>query len=242
MTEDNEGDGLRLGFDVGGYIPGDDGNDGYWAPVSRFQRADGNYATYPHTITDRGKPGYLAVSCDGPRFTNEANSYHDFVKGMFQPAGNRVITSAHLICDATSMWKYGLGAVKPMHMDLKAHLRTGCIKKANSLSELASIIGVDADGLETTVSIYNIDAEKGVDTEFGRGSNIYHRYVGDPANSPNPCMRPMIKSPFYAVEIYAGTLGTAAGLCTDENGQVLTRDGEPVGGLYACGNDMNSIM
>ena len=48
--------------------------------------------------------------------------------------------------------------------------------------------------------------------------------------------------PFYAVEIHAGDLGTAAGLRTSGYGEVLDRDGRPVAGLYACGNDMNSIM
>jgi len=236
------GDGLTLGQQAGGVVPGDDGNDGYWSPVSRFKRADGSEGIYPHTVTDRGKPGFLAVNLDGRRFTNEANSYHDFVKGMFRLSGNRPSTPAYLICDSASLWQYGLGAVKPMHSGLRAHLKSGYVKRAGSLSDLAAQLGVDAGTLEETVAIYNKDAERGVDSLFGRGSNAYHRYMGDPENEPNPCMRPMTKPPFYAVEIHAGTLGTAAGLRTNVHGQVLNSNGSPIGGLYACGNDMNSIM
>jgi len=242
MAEGNTGDGITLGMDVGGFVPGDDGNDGYWSPVSRFKREDGSYAIYPHTVADRGKPGYFAVNKDGRRFTNEANSYHDFVKGMFKPVGNRASTPAWLVCDATSLWKYGLGAVKPMHMGLKAHLKSGYIKKADTLEDLAALIGVDAQGLAETAATYNADAEKGVDSAFGRGGNVYHRYMGDAAVEPNPCMAPLQTPPFYAVELFAGTLGTAAGLKTNQACQVLGRDGQPVDGLYACGNDMNSIM
>ena len=49
-------------------------------------------------------------------------------------------------------------------------------------------------------------------------------------------MRPVERPPFYAIAIYAGDLGTAAGLATDPGGQVLNQSGEPIAGLYACGN------
>lgn len=241
-AEGATGDGLALGMDIGGYVPGDDGNDAYWSPVSRFTRDDGSHGVYPHTVTDRGKPGMLAVNRDGRRFTNEANSYHDFVKGMFGAAGNRPSTPAYLICDRTSLWQYGLGAVKPMNVGLSSHRKSGYVLEARSLEELAARIGVDAEELTRTIETYSRDAEHGVDTLFGRGSNVYHRYTGDPDNLPNPCMRPIKTPPFYAIEIHAGDLGTAAGLRTSGFGEVLRRDGRPVAGLYACGNDMNSIM
>ncbi len=242
MAEGNTGDGINLGMHAGGFVPGDDGNDGYWSPVSRFKREDGSYAIYPHTVADRGKPGFFAVNADGRRFTNEANSYHDFVKGMFKPVGNRASTPAWLVCDQASLWKYGLGAVKPMHMGLKTHLKSGYIKKADTLEELAALIGVDAQGLKETAERYNADAAQGIDNAFGRGGNVYHRYMGDPSVTPNPCMAPLEKPPYYAVELFAGTLGTAAGLKTNRTCQVVGKDGQPVPGLYACGNDMNSIM
>ena len=81
-----------------------------------------------------------------------------------------------------------------------------------------------------------------MDTAFGRGSNAYHKYVGDAANAPNPCMRAIETPPFYAVALYPADLGTAAGLRTSPAGEVLDGAGQPIGGLYACGNDMNSIM
>lgn len=34
----------------------------------------------------------------------------------------------------------------------------------------------------------------------------------------------------------------AAGLVTDASARVLGADGEPIEGLYACGNDMQSVM
>ena len=39
-----------------------------------------------------------------------------------------------------------------------------------------------------------------------------------------------------------GSLGTFAGLRTDAAARVLGRDGAPIPGLFAVGNDMSSIM
>lgn len=238
----NSGDGINLALAVGGGVPDDNASNAFWAPLSHFTRADGSAGVYPHTVTDRGKPGMLAVNQDGRRFTNESNSYHEFVLAMFRSHNNSPSIPCHLICDARSLWQYGLGAVKPMTLRLTQYLRSGYLIKASSLAELAQKIGVDAGHLADTLATYNADAVRGEDSAFGRGSNAYHKYVGDPANQPNPCMRPMEKPPFYAVTLYPGDLGTAAGARTGGNGEVLNRDGDAIPGLYACGNDMNSAM
>ena len=39
-----------------------------------------------------------------------------------------------------------------------------------------------------------------------------------------------------------GDLGTYAGLVTDQHSRVLDTDRQPIGGLYAVGNDIASIM
>ena len=59
-------------------------DNAYWTPASVYRRADGRVVTYPHTVTDRGKPGSLVVNAAGKRFTNEAVSYHRFVQAMLR--------------------------------------------------------------------------------------------------------------------------------------------------------------
>ena len=104
-------------------------DNAYWAPMSRFVRADGTPAIYPHTVTDRGKPGVIAVDRHGQRFTNEAVSYHEFVRAMFRA---RAIP-AFLICDRTAIWKYGLGAVKPFTVAPGSHVSSGYLTRAPSI-------------------------------------------------------------------------------------------------------------
>jgi predicted oxidoreductase len=53
---------------------------------------------------------------------------------------------------------------------------------------------------------------------------------------------PIEQAPFFALRIYPADLGTAIGLRTDRDARVLREDGSAIAGLYACGNDMGSIM
>lgn len=234
----NSGDGLRLGLAAGGCMVEENTNNAYWTPVSRFRRADGTSAVYPHTVTDRGKPGFIAVDRLGQRFTNEAVSYHEFVQAMFRAHA----IPAFLICDRAGVWKYGLGAVKPFTPSLGAYTASGYLARGASIRALAGALGIDPAALEATVLRYNEDARTGVDQAFRKGGNPYGKYLGDAGHTPNPCMAPIERGPFYAVALYPGDLGTAAGLRTNVHAQVLDAAGAPIAGLYACGNDMNTIM
>jgi predicted oxidoreductase len=96
--------------------------------------------------------------------------------------------------------------------------------------------------LEETINRYNENAQFGRDPEFGRGSKAYNRYQGDALHSPNPCVEPLRTGPFYAIKLVPGDIGSFMGLKTNENGQVIRTDGNPIEGLYAAGNDAASIM
>ena len=232
------GDGLRLGESAGGRLAGDNLHNAYWAPLSKFRRADGSAAVFPHTVADRGKPGIIAVDARGERFTSEAVSYHEFGLAMFRAGA----IPAYLLCDRRSLWQYGLGAVRPFTLRLAPLCDQGYLVSGATPGDLAKRLGLDRAALERTIAQYNEDAVRGVDTRFGLGGDVYQRFLGDAANGPNPCMRPIAAPPFYAVRLYPSDLGTAAGLLTDAEARVLDAASRAIPGLYACGNDMNSIM
>lgn len=238
---ENNGGGLRLGEQAGGHVRNDLADAGAWAPVSLVPRRDGTVGRFPHLI-DRAKPGLIAVVANGSRFVNEAGPYHDFMRGLFQaiPPGQPV--HAWLICDALFLHRYGLGATKPFPVPKYFYLRTNYLKCGNSIADLAKKCGIDATALERSVSFYNQDALQGKDRAFGRGSTLFQRVNGDPDIGPNPCLAPIIKAPFYAVQIIPGSLGTFAGLETNEYAQVLNAEAQPIPGLFSAGNDMSSIM
>lgn len=237
----NTGDGLRLGESVGGWVDPTIPNAAAWCPTSVVQRKDGTQGVMPHFI-DRAKPGVIAVTTKGRRFTNEALSYHDFIQALVKACKGSSEVTCWLVCDHQHLREYGLGAVAPFPLPIGKHLKSGYLKRGNSLQELASVIGVPAASLQEEVEVFNRDAASGIDTKFSKGSSAYNRYQGDSLVRPNPCMAPILKGPFYAIKVVVGEIGTFAGLATDESCQVLSKDRQPVKGLYAVGNDAASIM
>ena len=59
---------------------------------------------------------------------------------------------------------------------------------------------------------------------------------------PIPTSVSIATPPFYALRLYPSDIGTSAGLVTDDAARVLDAGNQPIAGLYACGNDMQSIM
>jgi succinate dehydrogenase/fumarate reductase flavoprotein subunit len=238
----NTGDGLRLGEAVGGVVARDLVQAAALAPVSLVQRADGSTAHFPHLI-ERGKPGLIAVTRAGLRFANEADSYHDFLCSLLAATPTGEPVGAWLVCDHRFIRRYGLGAVKPAPMPMSRLLRSGYLRRGESIDQLARHCGIDPETLQATVARYNRQATAGVDNDFAKGETPYNRMQGDTASgNPNPCMAPLQKGPYYAVKVVAGSLGTFAGLRVNDQAQVLDGEGRPITGLYAAGNDMSSMM
>ncbi|MFG1300605.1 FAD-dependent oxidoreductase [Xanthobacter sp. V3C-3] len=237
------GDGIALGQGAGARIaPGEHGTGAFWTPVSRLRRKDGTQGLFPHLSLDRAKPGLIAVNKAGRRFVDEGASYHDFVEAMFEENRTTPAIPAYLVCEAEFVRKYGLGAIHPGTTNLAPFAQSGYIALAPTLEELARRIGVDAATLKSTVARHNGFAATGIDADFGKGSRELSRFNGDAANTPNPCLAPIVKGPFCAVEVWPAEIACSTGLSTDADARVIGEDGAPIGGLYACGNDMASIM
>lgn len=237
----NTGDGLRLGESVGGWVDPTIPNAAAWCPTSVTKRKDGSEGVMPHFI-DRAKPGVIAVTPNGRRFTNEGLSYHDFIQDLVNACKGLPEVTCWLVCDHSHLREYGMGAVAPFPLPVGRHLKNGYLKRGKSLQELAKIIGVPATSLQEEVETFNSDAASGVDSKFGKGSTAYNRYQGDSTVRPNPCMAPIQKGPYYAIKIVVGEIGTFAGLSTDAACRVLSKERQPIKGLYAVGNDAASIM
>ena len=230
--------GGALAAALGARLSGNGQRRAFWVPASQYVRGDGSQAVYPHTVADRAKPGLIAVNRHGRRFANEARSYHAFVRAQLDADA----VPAWLVCDRHFLWRYGLGAVKPFAWTLGGFVRSGYLHRADTLDALARSLGLPADAFADTVHRFNIDARQGRDPAFGRGGDIYQRHLGDAEHRPNPCVAAIEVAPFYAVEVRPADLGMAAGLVTDATARVLGADGAPIAGLYACGNDMQSVM
>lgn len=234
----NTGQGADLSREAGAALDGGGDSPALWMPCSSYRKPNGYVAVWPHILLDRAKPGLLAVNSRGERFVDESLSYHDFSMGQI----NANAFPAHLVCDAAFIRKYGLGFVLPGAFNLSGLVRAGYVKSAPTLEELARRIGCDPAGLSRTVSDYNRYAASGQDEAFGRGGSVMSRFNGDDSVGPNPCLGVIGKGPFYAVEVRPFDLAASAGVKCDAFGRALDPEGEPVAGLFACGNDAASIF
>ena len=84
-------------------------------------------------------------------------------------------------------------------------------------------------------------AEKGEDPDFDRGTHLWSAWMcGDPYQKPNPNLGPLVKPPFYAVELQrmGGTAIPSTGLLADHHCRALGWDDKPIEGLYVAGNSM----
>ncbi len=92
---------------------------------------------------------------------------------------------------------------------------------ADSLSDLAGKLGMDADTLKKTVDDYNAACAAGSDAEYGKDADNLKAYPTDGG--------------FYAVYRRIGSWGTIGGAIVDRQQRVLNTDGEPIENLFAAG-------
>jgi 3-oxosteroid 1-dehydrogenase len=119
-----------------------------------------------------------------------------------------------------------------------AHLPVGApvpasVARADTISELAGRLGVDADGLDRTVARFNGFAATGVDEDFRRGALRWG--LADRAGRRNASLGTLAQPPFYAIELHPSLGSTSAGLLTNAHAQVLHQRRHPIPGLYASG-------
>jgi succinate dehydrogenase/fumarate reductase flavoprotein subunit len=240
-SEGNTGDGTQMAEDLGADVSIRFKDAAAWMPVSSVLYANGETGVFPHLL-DRYKPGVIGVLRNGKRFCNESNSYHDVGADMIKACAGDTETAMWLVCDKTTLSKFGLGFVKPAPMPIGRFISNGYLIEGRTLADLAANAGIDAQGLEKTVSEFNAGAVKGEDAAYGRGRTAFNRYLADPEHQPNPCVAPVTKGPFYAVKVIMGDLGTFDGIKTTVVGEVVKRDGSTIPGLYAVGNDRASMM
>ena len=237
----NTGDALQIASQAGVALKEAQHHPAAWTPMSLVPQADGSDVPFPH-YNDRGKAGYIAVDRRGRRFISESLSYHDFVPAMINACRDDAEVCSWVLCDSRAIRQYGLGRVPPWPLPIGSFVRSGYLKRGESLEELAQACGIDAAGLKQTVARLNAGAGQGIDEEFNKGADVYERFNGSRGHTPNPCVAPIETAPFYAVKVVPGDIGSFVGLQTDEHARALDAQRRPIDGLYVAGNDAASFM
>lgn len=197
----------------------------------------------PHCSTIHLESGaqsynFLHVNGEGKRFMNEdVNTQSKSCVKEYQPDG-----IAFTIYDANSLDSFaescndgrsgGISSDQqyrrfgvPFDMDVELKLREakieqGLLFEADSLEELAKMMGVPAENLIATVDRYNELCAKGNDDDYGKRPEI---------------MWPVDTPPFYAGQLISTLLASSGGLRQDVDCHILDESNEVIEGLYVCG-------
>lgn len=108
--------------------------------------------------------------------------------------------------------------------DNSAELAKGWVKRADSVAALAALVGLDTAALEASVAQWSRGCAVGHDPEFGR----------------TLMLAPIVKAPFYAVELSPSMLNTQGGPRRNEHAQIVRPDDSPIPRLYSAG-ELGSI-
>lgn len=176
----------------------------------------------------------VMVDSHGQRYANECLPYDRFGSEM---AASPDRIPSYLVFDSREGGR--LPAIAMPEGDPEEHLAAGTWVRADTVAELADQLGLT--DLTSTVDRFNKFAERGVDEDFGRGSDEYDVFFAG-GSGPNKALVPLDTPPFYAARFVLSDLGTKGGLVTDAHGRVLRTDGESIPGLYATSNSAASIF
>ena len=161
--------------------------------------------------------GAILVNREGVRFTNETGT-RDAVSAaeVSQTGGNEWLIANQEMYEGSAVIK---------KLDKSGYLVTGA-----DLDELAKAMEFDANAtaaLKETVSTWSSYVASGTDADFSRD-------IGTPLTD-------LSSGPYYAVNVGPGIHHCMGGVKINTDAQVISTDGTPIPGLYACGEVTGGI-
>lgn len=202
---------------------------------------DAGYATdengneyFPGTVRqfNPGTQPFLKVDRDGVRFANESAPYNDITHAAARRKGGVYcqVFDSHVVEDVQRFFTLGCSAMTRMQGEgliantIEPQVEAGLIKKADTLEELADMLGFTGTAKENflaTCARYNELYDMQDDVDFGK-----------PAYRLSELRNP----PYYGLWLGGSLLCTGDALWIDEDMRVLTPAREVIENLYATGN------
>lgn len=153
----------------------------------------------------------IFLTPEGKRFVNEGASWSTLRDAMRALPDGRM----WVLTDSASV----------KNNEFSGKLFSGVIRKADTLDEVANVIGCRRSVLRETVDRYNGFVRAGKDEEFGKQT----------------LLQTIEKPPFYFGEERLNVHSTEGGLRIDAEARVLDRNRRPIPGLYAAGETVGGI-
>ncbi len=236
----NTGDGIRMAQDVGAAL----WHMWHYHGVYGFKHPDPDYpfGIRPKRLPDwipgeAARPDvtvpWIIVDRQGRRYMNEYQPYTQDTTWRAMAVFDGHAMSYLRIPSYMIMDEAGRGAypiVSPTFNDRRfkftwsdetlRDLEARILRKADSISELATLMGVDAQVLSATIAEWNDACSRRTDSVFGR---------------PPSSMVTIVNPPFYVAEVWPVCSNTHGGPVHDAEQRVLDAFGEAIPRLFAAG-------
>jgi len=174
--------------------------------------------------------GGILIGKDGKRMVNEKDTNRALkdilmaqdgqVNYLFMDAAtfeyfSQALSRTGISEDELNTWLEANGTTTPIF----AH--------ADTVEEVAAIVGIDAAGLKETIERYNGFVDAGVDEDFGRPAAYLTTKIGE--------------GPYYIVEQKPRFATTMGGVVLNDKLQIINEAGEIIPGLYGAGEIANLV-
>lgn len=200
----NKGEGIDMAMSVGAVLEHMDSFQPYPAHVGPGKRG-----VPPGVISAGG----IVVDDAGRRFTDESRYPGGLARAMLEQS-----KQVYEIFDGVIFDQHRHMSGERSVVDMMA---SGVLLEAAGPHELAAGLGIDGDGLTSTLDEYAAAAG---------GTDRFGREVGRP-----------LETPLYGIPIRVALYHTQGGVRVDEHARVLNADGSPVPNLYAGGGVASGV-
>ena len=161
--------------------------------------------------------GAILVNREGVRFTNETGT-------------RDAVSAAEVAQTGGNVWLIANQEMYEVSAVIKKLDKSGYLVKGDTLEDLAAAMEFDSNAtsaLLKTVETWSGYVASGTDADFARD-------IGTPLTD-------LSTGPYYAVNVGPGIHHCMGGVKINSEAQVISTDGNPIPGLYACGEVTGGI-
>jgi tricarballylate dehydrogenase len=181
-------------------------------------------------LTRSGYPLGIVVNNRGERFLDEGADFRNYTYAKY---GARILAQpeglAFQIFDAST---------RPLLRSEEYDLADASVVVGDTLDKLAAGMGVDAETLRRTMREFNTAIDRTVPLDLAVRDGRVARVEPLKSNWAIPLETP----PYYAFPVTCGITFTFGGLRADTHGRVLDAAGQPLPGLFVCGEMLGGLF
>lgn len=228
-TPYNTGDMIAAALSIGAARGGD------WATAHSVQwdaftpRNESN-RELTNRLTRQSYPLGIIVNREGRRFVDEGADFRNYTYAKY---GERILKQpgsiAFQIFDAT---------LRPMLRSEEYDMPGISVVTADSIEDLGRALAVDVDRFVATIDEYNASIDTSIPFDPTVKDGRAARVEPPKSNWATPLETP----PFFAYPVTCGITFTFGGLRGDVDGRVLDESGDPLPGLFVCGEALGGLF